>query len=125
MLAGLAIGYFLMSLIHSSWPVLPAVVITIVCSLFVHSGTGAVFSIVPLVKRRLTGQVAGMVGAYGNVGAVSFLTILSFVPPQMFFLVIAATTLATLGIVILFLEDPQGHMVEVLPDGTVQMIEVT
>ena len=29
-----------------------------------------------------------------------------------------------LGIVIFFLEEPGGHMMEVLPDGTVQMIEV-
>ena len=79
---------------------------------------------VPLVKRRLTGQVAGMVGAYGNVGAVSFLTVLSFVSPQVFFLVIAASAVLVLAAIVFFLEDPRGHMVEVLPDGKVQMIDV-
>jgi len=125
LLSGLALGYFLMGLIDSSWPLLMAVAITMGCSFFVQSGEGAVFAMVPLVKRRLTGQVAGMAGAYGNVGAVSFLTVLSFVTPQIFFMVIAAAAVVTLAGVALFLEEPEGHMAEVLPDGTVQMIEVT
>ena len=124
LLSGLAVGYFLMSLINSHWPVLLAVVIIMGCSFFVQSGAGAVFAMVPLVKRRLTGQVAGMVGAYGNVGAVSFLTVLSFVSPQLFFFVIAVAAVLALGIVTFFLEEPRGHMLEVLTDGTVQMIEV-
>jgi NNP family nitrate/nitrite transporter-like MFS transporter len=125
LLVGLAVGYFLMSQINSGWPVALAVVITMACSFFVQSGEGAVFAMVPLVKRRLTGQVAGMAGAYGNVGAVTFLTVLSFVSPQIFFLVIAAAALVTLVAVTLYLEEPKGHMAEVLPDGTVQMIEVS
>jgi NNP family nitrate/nitrite transporter-like MFS transporter len=125
LLAGLAVGYMLMGMIDSSWPVLMAVAITMGCSFFVQSGEGAVFAMVPLVKRRLTGQVAGMAGAYGNVGAVSFLTVLSFVSPQIFFTVIAGAAVVTLVMVAFFLEEPEGHMAEVLPDGTVQMIEVT
>lgn len=124
LLAGLAAGYGLMGLIDASWSVGLAVIVIMLCSLFVHAGNGAVFAVVPLVKRRLTGQIAGMVGAYGSVGAVSFLTVLSFVSPQIFFFVIAASALlVTIGVA-LFLEEPQGHMVEVLPDGTVQLIEV-
>lgn len=125
LLAGLAVGYLLMSQIGSGWPLMLAVAITMGCSFFVQSGEGAVFAMVPLVKRRLTGQVAGMAGAYGNVGAVSFLTVLSFVSPQVFFMVIAAAAVFTMAAVALFLEEPAGHMAEVLPDGTVQMIEVT
>jgi len=64
-----------------------------------------------------------MVGAYGNVGAVLFLTILSFVSPQIFFLTIAGAALCVL-VVVQFIEEPKGHMVEVLADGTVEMIEV-
>jgi NNP family nitrate/nitrite transporter-like MFS transporter len=124
-LAGLVAGYLLMSRIDSSWPVALAVLATVICASFVHFGTGAVFAVVPLVKRRLTGQIAGMTGAYGNVGGVVFLTVLSFVSPMVFFLVIAGASLLTLLVVALFLEEPQGHMAEVLPDGTVQMIEVT
>lgn len=39
---------------------------------FVQAGCGAVYAMVPLIKRRMTGQIAGMVGAYGNVGGVTF-----------------------------------------------------
>lgn len=125
LLTGLMVGYFFMSQIDSSWPVAVAVIITMACSFFVQSGEGAVFALVPLVKRRLTGQVAGMAGAYGNVGAVSFLTVLSFVSPQVFFLTIAASAVIVFVAVALFLEEPSGQMAEVLPDGTVQMIDVT
>jgi len=125
LLVGLGAGYLAMSLIDSSWPVLLAVAVTMLCSFFVQSGEGAVFALVPLVKRRLTGQVAGMAGAYGNVGAVSFLTVLSFVSPQIFFLTIAAAAGIALIAVIFFLDEPEGQMAEVLPDGTVQMIDVT
>lgn len=124
LLTGLAVGYFIMSQIDASWAIPAAVLVIMVCSFFVQSGEGAVFAIVPLVKRRLTGQIAGMVGAYGNVGAVCFLTVLSFVSPQTFFLVIAGAAVVTL-FAILFLEEPRGAMAEVLPDGTVQMIDVS
>ena len=124
-MVGLALGYFLMSFIGSDWAIISAVMVTIFCSLFVNAGNGAVFAVIPLVKRRLTGQIAGMAGAYGNVGGVTFLTVLSFVEPQIFFLVIAAFAVVTLAAIAFFLEEPKGHMAEILPDGTVQMIEVT
>lgn len=123
-LAGLSVGYFLMSQITSEWAILTAVLVTMACSFFVQSGEGAVFAIVPLIQRRLTGQIAGMTGAYGNVGAVCFLTVLSFVTPQIFFLTIAVAAVFTL-IAVLYFEEPEGSIVEILPDGTVQMIEVT
>ena len=124
LLTGGAVAYFAMAQITSAMWLPLAVVITMVCSTLVQAGDGAVFAVVPLIKRRLTGQVAGMVGAYGNVGAVFFLTILSFTSPQVFFMTIAAATLVVLAIIYFFLEQPEGHMVEILPDGTVQMIEV-
>ncbi len=121
--AGLAGGYFLMSLVDSTWAVWLAVVAAMLCSFFVQSGEGAVFAAVPLIKRRLTGQIAGMTGAYGNVGAVTYLTILTFVDYSTFFLVIAAT--AVLGFVtLLFMEEPKGQMAEVREDGTVELIDV-
>ncbi|WP_432474302.1 NarK family nitrate/nitrite MFS transporter [Amphritea sp. HPY] len=122
--AGLAVGYAVMSMIDNSWPLIIAVIAAMACSFFVQAGEGAVFAVVPLIKRRLTGQVAGMTGAYGNVGAVFYLTVLSMVSYQTFFMVIAAT--AVLGFVtLLFLEEPKGHMAEVNEDGTVELISVT
>lgn len=122
--AGIALGYFLMGKSADGWPIVAAVCVTIFTSLFVNSGNGAVFAMIPLVKRRLTGQIAGMAGAYGNIGGVVFLTVLSFVDPRLFFYVIAAAAIAALALIIIFLEEPRGHMAEVMPDGTVQMIEV-
>lgn len=123
-IAGLSVGYFILSQVSGTWPVALAVAAVMMCSFFVQAGEGAVFAIVPLVKRRMTGQIAGMAGAYGNVGAVTFLTIYSFVDASTFFMVIGAAALLILGVV-QFLEEPQGHMTEVLEDGTVQKIELT
>lgn len=122
-ISGLAVGYLVMSQITPDWFIGLAVLATMMCSFFVQAGEGAVFAVVPLVQRRLTGQIAGMAGAYGNVGAVTFLTVLSFVSAQTFFLVIAATAVVTL-IAVQYMDEPQGQMAEVLPDGTVQMIDV-
>ena len=94
------------------------------CSFFVQAGEGAVFATVPLIKRRMTGQIAGMTGAYGNVGAVVYLTILSFVEYQTFFLVIAAT--AVLGFAtLLLMEEPKGKITEVNDDGSITLIDVS
>ncbi len=125
LLGGLTIGYIAMSMIGSTLWLPLAVLITMACSFFVQAGEGAVFAMVPLVKRRMTGQIAGMVGAYGNVGAVTFLTVFSFVSPQIFFLVIAGAALVTLVATAIFLEEPEGHMAEVMEDGSVQLIDVT
>ncbi|MEO1837421.1 MAG: MFS transporter [Akkermansiaceae bacterium] len=123
LLGGLALGYLLMSRIGSAWPVAFAVLATMGCSLFEQAGSGAVFAMVPLIKRRMTGQIAGMAGAYGNVGAVVFLTIYSFVTPSTFFLIIAASTVVGF-VAALGLREPKGHIAEVLPDGSVELIEV-
>lgn len=124
-LAGIAVGFLLMSGIDSSWSIAMAAIVTVVCSFFVQAGAGSVFAVVPLIKRRLTGQIAGMTGAYGNVGGVIYLTVLSFVEPSVFFAFIGLSSLVAIATVALFLREPRGQMAEVLPDGTVQMIEVT
>ncbi|AZL86427.1 NarK family nitrate/nitrite MFS transporter [Aliivibrio salmonicida] len=122
--AGLAVGYFLMGQVNSEWPLWLAVAAAMGCSFFVQAGEGAVFATVPLIKRRMTGQIAGMTGAYGNVGAVVYLTILSFVDYQTFFFVIAVT--AVLGFVVLLkMEEPSGKITEVNEDGSITLIDVS
>lgn len=123
LIGGLGVGYFVLSLITSTWWIPLAVISTMACSFFVQAGEGAVFAIVPLIKRRMTGQIAGMAGAYGNVGAVTYLTVLSFVDYSTFFLVICGSAVIVFFIAML-LEEPQGKISEIMPDGTVQMIEV-
>lgn len=122
--AGLAVGYFLMGQVGSEWPIWLAVAAAMMCSFFVQAGEGAVFATVPLIKRRMTGQIAGMTGAYGNVGAVTYLTILSFVDYQTFFYVIAATAVVGFA-ALMFMEEPSGKIAEVNEDGSVTLIDVS
>ncbi|MFT4918414.1 MAG: NNP family nitrate/nitrite transporter-like MFS transporter [Zhongshania aliphaticivorans] len=124
LICGLAVGYMVLSNIDSTWTIWVAVLATMCCSFFVQAGEGAVFAIVPLVKRSMTGQIAGMTGAYGNVGAVIFLTVLSFVSASNFFLVIAACA-GVIFVAVQFMEEPQGHTAEVNDDGSVALIEVS
>ncbi len=124
LIAGLAVGFILLSQITSSWPIWLAVVATMACSFFVQSGCGAVFAMVPLVQRRMTGQIAGMAGAYGNVGGVAFLTVLSSVSTSQFFMVIAACAALCFILICFMMDEPSGQMAEILPDGTVQLIDV-
>ncbi|MCP4791512.1 MAG: MFS transporter [Gammaproteobacteria bacterium] len=123
MLSGAAIGFLAMSQINDEWPIAMAVIVMMMCSFFLGSAAGCVFAVVPLIKRRLTGQIAGLVGAYGNIGAVLFLTVFSLVSYSAFFMTIAG------GIVVavlcsFFLDEPKGTMVEVLPDGSIEEISL-
>lgn len=124
LIGGLAVGYFILSQITGAWALPIAVAATMMCSFFVQAGEGAVFAIVPLVKRRMTGQIAGMAGAYGNVGAVTYLTVLSFVDYSTFFMVIGASALFIFFFAMM-LDEPKGQIAEVAEDGTVHMIDVS
>ena len=123
LIGGLMVGYLVLSQVDGSWWIPVAVLATMACSFFVQAGEGAVFAMVPLVKRRLTRQIAGMVGAYGNVGGVTFLTVLSFVDASTFFLVIAGAAAVCL-VLVQFVREPEGHIAEVHEDGRVELIEV-
>jgi MFS transporter, NNP family, nitrate/nitrite transporter len=105
---GIAIGFALMGLMNSKWPLVVAVAITIGCSFFVQGAEGATFGIVPSIKRRLTGQISGMAGAYGNVGAVFYLFIFMFVDASTFFLIIAAGAFISWIVCYLWLKEPEG-----------------
>lgn len=59
-------------MIFSRMVSLPLAVVSLIAfSLFVQASEGATFAIVPFVKKRALGSVAGIVGAGGNVGAVA------------------------------------------------------
>ncbi len=82
---GSMVCYWGMGGITPAWPLWAAVTLAIVCSIFIQAGNGACFAMVPLIRKDLTGKMAGIAGAYGNVGAVFFLTLFSFVDAQTFF----------------------------------------
>jgi len=99
---GSMVGYTIMSQINSSWPLWSVLLSALGCSMFLQAGTGACFAAVPLIRKDLTGKLAGLAGAYGNVGAVIFLTVLSFTGPKKFF-IIAAFYAAIVLIALIFI----------------------
>lgn len=105
---GISIGFALMGWMNSSWPLIIAVVITVFTSFFVQGAEGATFGIIPSIKRRLTGQISGMAGAYGNVGAVVYLTIFTFVTPSQFFYIIAAGAFVSWLLCLMWLKEPES-----------------
>ncbi|MGI9647141.1 MAG: MFS transporter [Acidimicrobiia bacterium] len=124
---GIVIGFFLMAFIGKwgtgvdsdglrnvipmfggvSWLVI-AVFITIFASIFVQGAEGATFAIIPMINKRMTGQIAGMAGAYGNVGAVIYLVIFSLVDARAFFFILAGGALISFVVTFLMLEEPKG-----------------
>ena len=123
---GMGIGYLVMSSIPGvrdsigigGAPMIAiALLMTMACSFFVQAGEGSTFALVPLVKRRITGQVAGNVGAYGNVGAVAYLTIYSLLPDGdagniAFFQILGVAGLIVAFLCFFLLEEPKGSFAE-------------
>ena len=114
---GMGIGYLLMSQVGSGWWLPAAVILTMACSFFVQAGEGSTFAIVPLIKRRVTGQIAGNVGAYGNVGAVCYLTLFSLLPKDAggyaaFFQTLGIAALIVAFLCAFLLKEPAGSFAE-------------
>jgi len=122
--AGITGSFLLLGMVDKSWPVWMVVGMTIIGGIFSKSGSGAVYAMVPLIQRRMTGQIAGMAGAFGNVGAVMFLTVNSLISYDQFFLFIGIISSLVFFLILVFLDEPKGQISETLPDGTVQMIDV-
>ena len=109
----MGIGYLMLSTVNGSWWLPGAVILTMGCSFFVQAGEGSTFAMVPLIKRRVTGQIAGNVGAYGNVGAVAYLTLFSLLPEgdignRIFFQTLGVTALVVTFLCWFFLREPKG-----------------
>jgi MFS transporter, NNP family, nitrate/nitrite transporter len=119
LLWSLGLGYALLAGVSSAWPLAAAVAATMACSFFVQAGEGATYAIVPLVKRRVTGQISGIVGAYGNVGALLYLTLLLVAGPTAFFVTIGASAVVA-ALACSWLAEPEGgfaHEVAAEPDA--------
>ncbi|MBW4555188.1 MAG: MFS transporter [Trichormus sp. ATA11-4-KO1] len=114
---GMGIAYLFMSGVSSNWWLPLAIILTMACSFFVQAGEGSTYAIVPLVKRRITGQIAGNVGAYGNVGAVAYLTLYSLLPAgdignRIFFQTLGVTALIVTFLCAFLLKEPKGSFAE-------------
>lgn len=93
-----------------------AVVFTIFASVFVQGAEGATFAIIPMINKRMTGQIAGMAGAYGNVGAVVYLVIFSLVDSRTFFFILAAGAAASFAVTLVLLKEPRAAFSGTLDD---------
>ncbi len=107
-LAGVTAGFVLMGMITPEWPLAMAVAVVFICAMFVTGGCGTTFALIPFVKRRITGNVAGYAGAYGNVGAVVYTTLYVTLTDSEFFLMIGATAAATFVFCLFFMKEPAG-----------------
>ena len=112
MIGGVGIGYMIMSQIHAGMWLPFSIFLTMCCAFFVFGGAGATFGIAPLIKRRVTGQIAGNVGAYGSVGSVIYATTYSLLPQTVegnhaFFQVLGAAALVVAFLCAFLLKEPQ------------------
>ena len=117
LMGGMGIGYLMMGTVNNAWFLPLAVVLTMACSFFVQAAEGSTYAIVPLIKRRVTGQIAGSVGAFGNVGAVCYLTLYSLLPAgaaadRTFFQVLGVAGLIVAFLCAFFLKEPKGSFAE-------------
>jgi MFS transporter, NNP family, nitrate/nitrite transporter len=111
-MVGIAIGFFAMGFINATWPLWVAIAVTILCSLFVQGAEGATFAVIPFIKKNMTGQISGMAGAYGNVGAVVYLIIYSMVDSQTFFFILAGGAAFSFLYCLVFLKEPEGSFAD-------------
>lgn len=106
--AGVGLGYLLAYGIHSSWPIPLAIAVTMFSAYFAQAGCGATYGIVPLIKKEITGQISGNVGAYGNFGGVVFLTIFSLTDAPTLFATMGIAALICASLCAFFLKEPKG-----------------
>lgn len=123
---GITLGFFLMGLIskyngvgvdgktmlapmfEGAWWIVVSVIITMFCSMFVQGAEGATFAMIPSIKKDLTGRIAGMAGAYGNVGAVAYLFILTQVDYKTFFFILSIGAGISVIACYFLLKEPKG-----------------
>lgn len=124
-MSGITIGFFLMALISKygevgvdgemillpqyntmTWLVI-SVIITMFASFFVQGAEGATFAMIPSIKKDMTGRIAGMAGAFGNVGAVTYLFIYTFMDDKTFLYMLSGGALISLIYCSIMLKEPK------------------
>jgi MFS transporter, NNP family, nitrate/nitrite transporter len=105
---GVGIAYLLAHSINGKWPLAIAIAVTMFAAYFAQAGCGATYGIVPLIKKEITGQVSGNVGAYGNFGGVIYLTIFSLTDAQTLFTTMGIAALICTSLCAFFLREPHN-----------------
>ncbi len=129
-MSGITVGFFLMALIAKYGPVgsdgevtlLPqyntitwlivSVAITMFASFFVQGAEGATFAMIPSIKKEMTGRIAGMAGAFGNVGAVTYLFLYNFMDDKSFLYMLSGGALISLVYCFIMLKEPKDAFVD-------------
>ncbi len=128
-MTGITVGFFLMAIIARygvgsdgevilvpqfntiTWLVV-SVVITMFASFFVQGAEGATFAMIPSIKKEMTGRIAGMAGAFGNVGAVTYLFLYNFMDDKSFLFMLSAGALISLVYCFFTLKEPKDTFVD-------------
>lgn len=124
-MSGITLGFFLMALISKyggvgadgemtllpqyntmSWLII-SVFITMFASFFVQGAEGATFAMIPSIKKDMTGRIAGMAGAFGNVGAVTYLFLYNFMDDKTFLYMLSGGALISLVYCFFMLKEPK------------------
>jgi MFS transporter, NNP family, nitrate/nitrite transporter len=114
---GIGVGYMMASRIDGSWSWVAAALILMMTAYFAQAGCGGTYSIVPLIRPEMTGQIAGNVGAYGNFGGVVYLTIHSLYGDMALFTTMGLAALVCASCCAFFLREPQASAASVSATG--------
>lgn len=129
-MGGIAVGFFLMAVIAKYGPVdgngditllpqyntiswlITAIAITMFASFFVQGAEGATFAMIPSIKKEMTGRIAGMAGAFGNVGAVTYLFLYNFMDDKTFLFMLSGGAFISLIYCFIMLKEPKDAFVD-------------
>ncbi|MCF6342315.1 MAG: hypothetical protein L3J31_05860, partial [Bacteroidales bacterium] len=129
-MTGITVGFFLMAVIAKYGPVgsdgqvtlLPqfntmtwlavSIFITMFASFFVQGAEGATFAMIPSIKKEMTGRIAGMAGAFGNVGAVTYLFLYNFMDDKSFLFMLSGGAFVSLIYCFFMLKEPKDAFVD-------------
>ena len=81
-------------------------------SFFVQGAEGATFAMIPSIKKEMTGRIAGMAGAFGNVGAVTYLFLYNFMDDKSFLFMLSGGALISLVYCFIMLKEPKDAFVD-------------
>jgi MFS transporter, NNP family, nitrate/nitrite transporter len=109
---GIGMGYLAAYGINKEWALPMAIGATMLSALFAQAGCGTTYGMAPLIKKSVTGQIAGNIGAYGNFGGVVYLTIFSLTDAKTLFATMAIGALICAAMCAFFLKEPKNSFGE-------------
>jgi MFS transporter, NNP family, nitrate/nitrite transporter len=104
---GIGMGYLAAYGITKEWILPMAIAATMFSALFAQAGCGTTYGMAPLIKKEVTGQIAGNIGAYGNFGGVVYLTIFSLTDAKTLFATMSIAALVCAFMCAFFLKEPK------------------